>query len=115
MQYDCWIEQRDGETYVKWFYYVRKEEEPIQLDGEKCFIRDMKTGDRYMCRRIEGYPDKKINIRLMHYKGSVVQFTLVFPPLEDGVKKIAIFRPGQRLVGPVKLKKIVREVPKIIR
>ena len=115
MQYDCWIEQRDGETYVKWFYYVRKEEEPIQLDGEKCFISDMKTGDRYMCRRIEGYPDKKINIRLMHYKGSVVQFTLVFPPLEDGVKKIAIFRPGQRLVGPVKLKKIVREVPKIIR
>lgn len=110
-----WIEEVDGETHLTWLKYIKDDEEHIEIDAERCWLGDADTGDRYMCRWIEGYADKKVDIKLMHHKRSVVQFTLVFPPLEESVKRILFVHPGTNSLTVYKLKKVRREVPKIIR
>lgn len=110
-----WIEEVGGETYLTWLKYIKDDEEHIVIDAEHCWLGDADTGDRYMCRRIEGYAGKKVDIKLMHHKRSVVQFTLVFPPLEESVKRILFAHPGTNSLTVYKLKEVKRETPKIIR
>ncbi len=106
---DFWIEQRDGETYVTFLRRINSSEEHISLDGQDFRLRDMKSGDTYICRRIEGYSDKQVDITVRNYQNTIAAFTLVFPPLKKSVKEIQLRHPGMRSEKSFKLKETLRE------
>lgn len=109
-----WIELRDGETYLTLLWPVRSDEESIRIDGSLYSLQDMRTGDCYICRRIEGYPGKEVDMVLKNYQNTVVEFTLVFPPLEEGVKRIRLRHP-QLIPQSYKLKSVLKKPYKVIR
>ena len=111
---DFWIEQRDGETYVTFLRRINGSEEHISLDGQDFKLRDMKSGDTYICRRIEGYDNKRVDITVRNYQNTIAAFTLVFPPLKKEVKKIQLRHPGMRSEKSFKLKETLREQHKTI-
>lgn len=106
---DFWIEERDGETYVTFLRRINSSEEHISLDGQDFRLRDMKSGDTYICRRIEGYSDKQVDITVRNYQNTIAAFTLVFPPLKKSVKEIQLRHPGMRSEKSFKLKETLRE------
>lgn len=106
---DFWIEQRDGETYVTFLRRIGSSEEHITIDGQDFKLRDMKSGDTYICRRIEGYDNKRVDITVRNYQNTIAAFTLVFPPLKKEVKKIQLRHPGMRSPKGYKLKDVVRK------
>lgn len=106
---DFWIEERDGETYVTFLRRINSSEEHISLDGQDFRLRDMKSGDTYICRRIEGYSDKQVDIMVRNYQNTIAAFTLVFPPLKKSVKEIQLRHPGMRSEKSFKLKETLRE------
>lgn len=106
---DFWIEERDGETYVTFLRSIHGNEEHISLDGQDFRLRDMKSGDTYICRRIEGYSDKQVDITVRNYQNTIAAFTLVFPPLKKSVKEIQLRHPGMRSEKSFKLKETLRE------
>ena len=106
---DFWIEERDGETYVTFLRRINGSEEHISLDGQDFRLRDMKSGDTYICRRIEGYSDKQVDITVRNYQNTIAAFTLVFPPLKKSVKEIQLRHPGMRSEKSFKLKETLRE------
>lgn len=106
---DFWIEQRDGETYVTFLRRIGSSEEHITIDGQDFKLRDMKSGDTYICRRIEGYDNKRVDITVRNYQNTIAAFTLVFPPLKKEVKKIQLRHPGMRSEKSFKLKETLRE------
>ena len=111
---DFWIEERDGETYVTFLRRINSSEEHISLDGQDFRLRDMKSGDTYICRRIEGYSDKQVDITVRNYQNTIAAFTLVFPPLKKSVKEIQLRHPGMRSEKSFKLKETLREQHKTI-
>lgn len=111
---DFWIEERDGETYVTFLRRISSSEEHISLDGQDFRLRDMKSGDTYICRRIEGYSDKQVDITVRNYQNTIAAFTLVFPPLKKSVKEIQLRHPGMRSEKSFKLKETLREQHKTI-
>lgn len=112
---DFWIEERDGETYVTFLRRIHGNEDHISLNGRDFKLRDMKSGDTYICRRIEGYSDKQVDITVRNYPNAVATFTLVFPPLKKSVKKIQLRHPGMRSQKGYKLKEVTIEHHKTIR
>lgn len=106
---DFWIEERDGETYVTFLRRINSSEEHISLDGQDFRLRDMKSGDTYICRRIEGYDNKRVDITVRNYQNTIAAFTLVFPPLKKSVKEIQLRHPGMRSEKSFKLKETLRE------
>lgn len=111
---DFWIEERDGETYVTFLRRINSSKEHITLDGQDFKLRDMKSGDTYICRRIEGYDNKRVDITVRNYQKSIVAFTLVFPPLKKSVKKIQLRHPEMPSERGYKLKDVVRKRHKTI-
>lgn len=106
---DFWIEERDGETYVTFLRRIHGNEDHISLNGRDFKLRDMKSGDTYICRRIEGYSDKQVDITVRNYQNTIAAFTLVFPPLKKSVKEIQLRHPGMRSEKSFKLKETLRE------
>lgn len=104
---DFWIEQRDGETYVTFLRRINSSEEHISLDGQDFRLRDMKSGDTYICRRIEGYSNKQVNITVRNYQNAIAAFTLVFPPLKKSVKEIQLRHPEMQSQRGYKLKDVM--------
>lgn len=104
---DFWIEERDGETYVTFLRRISGSEERITLDGQDFKLRDMKSGDTYMCRRIEGYSDKQVDITVRNYQNTIAAFTLVFPPLKKSVKEIQLRHPEMQSQRGYKLKDVM--------
>lgn len=109
-----WIEERDGETYVTFLRSIHGNEDHISLNGRDFKLRDMKSGDTYICRRIEGYSDKQVDITVRNYQNTIAAFTLVFPPLKKSVKEIQLRHPGMRSEKSFKLKETLREQHKTI-
>lgn len=112
---DFWIEERDGETYVTFLRSIHGNEDHISLNGRDFKLRDMKSGDTYICRRIIGYDDKQVDVTVRNYPNAVATFTLVFPPLKKSVKKIQLRHPGMRSQKGYKLKEVTIEHHKTIR
>ena len=79
------------------------------------YIEDRKTGDRYMCRGIKGYGKTQLEGYITGRKGSIVKFTLIFPPLDKHVETIAVRKKDERSVTPVRLDDVIRRPAKIIR
>lgn len=104
---DFWIEERDGETYVTFLRRINSSEEHISLDGQDFRLRDMKSGDTYICRRIEGYSNKQVNITVRNYQNAIAAFTLVFPPLKKSVKEIQLRHPEMQSQRGYKLKDVM--------
>ena len=104
---DFWIEERDGETYVTFLRRINGSEEHISLDGQDFKLRDMKSGDTYICRRIEGYSNKQVDITVRNYQNAIAAFTLVFPPLKKSVKEIQLRHPGMQSQRGYKLKDVM--------
>jgi|GEM_PF-3948242 len=104
---DFWIEERDGETYVTFLRRINSSEEHISLDGQDFRLRDMKSGDTYICRRIEGYSDKQVDITVRNYQNTIAAFTLVFPPLKKSVKEIQLRHPEMQSQRGYKLKDVM--------
>ena len=104
---DFWIEERDGETYVTFLRRINGSEEHISLDGQDFKLRDMKSGDTYICRRIEGYSNKQVDITVRNYQNAIAAFTLVFPPLKKSVKEIQLRHPGMQSQKGYKLKDVM--------
>lgn len=104
---DFWIEERDGETYVTFLRRISGSEERITLDGQDFKLRDMKSGDTYICRRIEGYSNKQVNITVRNYQNAIAAFTLVFPPLKKSVKEIQLRHPEMQSQRGYKLKDVM--------
>lgn len=104
---DFWIEERDGETYVTFLRRINSSEEHISLDGQDFKLRDMKSGDTYICRRIEGYSNKQVGITVRNYQNAIAAFTLVFPPLKKSVKEIQLRHPGMQSQRGYKLKDVM--------
>lgn len=121
MDRNFWIVQGDEETYVTYLWCVREKEEHIGIDGNRFYLLDMDSGDRYMCRRIEGYPDKKVDLKLQNLQRTVVEFTLVFPPLEESLKRIQLAHPQARSQMKFKkkhgykLKEVLKQKYKVIQ
>lgn len=112
---DFWIEERDGETYVTFLRSIHGNEDHISLNGRDFKLRDMKSGDTYICRRIIGYDNKQVDVTVRNYPNAVATFTLVFPPLKKSVKKIQLRHPGMRSQKGYKLKEVTIEHHKTIR
>lgn len=104
---DFWIEERDGETYVTFLRRIHGNEDHISLDGQDFRLRDMKSGDTYICRRIEGYSNKQVNITVRNYQNAIAAFTLVFPPLKKSVKEIQLRHPEMQSQRGYKLKDVM--------
>ena len=67
----------------------------------------MKSGDTYICRRIEGYSNKQVDITVRNYQNAIAAFTLVFPPLKKSVKEIQLRHPGMQSQKGYKLKDVM--------
>lgn len=115
MRHKFWIERHDGETHLVMLKYVESDRQLFRLDGVTRYIEDRDTGDRYMCRGIVGYGKTQLEGYITGRKGSIVAFTLVFPPLDKHVENIAVRKQGERSVMPVRLDDVMRRPAKIIR
>ncbi len=63
----------------------------LAVDFGEVALIDPKTGDRYMCRRVENFEDKLAVLSLDNSKrGVVVQFTGIYPPIPKRVKRVAL-------------------------
>ena len=86
----------------------------LGVDFAELALIDPKTGDRYMCRRVENYEDKFVALSIGDKAGVVVKITAIYPPLPKKVRRVelAIHTPnGWERTGTVfKLKKDERPV-----
>ena len=110
-----WIERHADETHLVMLKHIESDRQFIRLDGKSRYIEDRKTGDRYMCRGIEGVGKKVVEAYITGHKGDVVRFTLIFPPLDDQVDAISIRKDGEKTVPVYRLKDVERKPTRIIR
>ena len=110
-----WIERHADETHLVMLKHIESDRQFIRLDGKSRYIEDRKTGDRYMCRGIEGVGKKVVEAYITGHKGDVVRFTLIFPPLDDQVDVISIRKDGEKTVPVYRLKDVERKPTRIIR
>ena len=110
-----WIERHADETHLVMLKLIESDRQFIRLDGKSRYIEDRKTGDRYMCRGIEGVGKKVVEAYITGHKGDVVRFTLIFPPLDDQVDAISIRKDGEKTVPVYRLKDVERKPTRIIR
>ena len=86
----------------------------LGVDFAELALIDPKTGDRYMCRRVENYEDKFVALSIGDKAGVVVKITGIYPPLPKKVRRVelAINTPnGWERTGTVfDLKKAERPV-----
>lgn len=115
MHHKYWIETYPDETHLVMLKYVDRDRQLFRLDGVTRYIEDRKTGDRYMCRGIKGYGKTQLEGYITGRKGSIVKFTLIFPPLDKHVETIAVRKKDERSVTPVRLDDVIRRPAKIIR
>lgn len=115
MHHKYWIETYPDETHLVMLKYVDRDRQLFRLDGVTRYIEDRKTGDRYMCRGIKGYGKTQLEGYITGRKGSIVKFTLIFPPLDKHVETIAVRKKDERSVTPVRLDDVMRRPAKIIR
>lgn len=115
MRHTYRIETYPDETHLVILKYVTSDRMLFRLDGLTRYIEDRKTGDRYMCRGIVGYGKTQLEGYITGRKGSIVRFTLIFPPLDKQVETMAIRKQGERSVISVRLDDVLRRPAKIIR
>lgn len=83
------IDANETETLVD--FIVRPSHDPGWLIfSEKTFLRDQTTNDMYKVRSIEGGIPLGELLIIKGRRGQSICFTLVFPPLGKGVKKIDV-------------------------
>lgn len=115
MRHKYWIETYPDETHLVMLKYVNTDRQLFRLDGVTRYIEDRDTGDRYMCRGIMGYGKRQLEGYITGRKGSIVRFTLIFPPLDRQVKTISIRKQNESTVPTVRLDEVRRRPTKIIR
>lgn len=115
LRHKFWVESADGETRLVLLVPINRDPQRIVIDASQSYIYDTVTGDRYMCRRIEGYGGKSIDISVAGNGGSLTCFTLVFPRLERSVKRVVFHCPGFDHEAVYALDDISRDPVRVIR
>lgn len=62
----------------------------LGVDFAELALIDPKTGDRYMCRRVENYEDKFVALSIGDKAGVVVKITAIYPPLPEKVRRVEL-------------------------
>jgi hypothetical protein len=62
----------------------------LGVDFAELALIDPKTGDRYMCRRVENYEDKFVALSIGDKAGVVVKITAIYPPLPKKVRRVEL-------------------------
>lgn len=62
----------------------------LGVDFDELALIDPKTGDRYMCRRVENYGDKFVALSIGDKAGVVVKITGIYPPIPEKVRRIEL-------------------------
>ena len=62
----------------------------LGVDFDELALVDTKTGDRYMCRRVENYEDKFVALSIGDKAGVVVKITAIYPPIPQKVRRVAL-------------------------
>ena len=117
MRHPLWIEKHKDYTLVTLFRYVGLDCYRVDVNVDNFKIIDMNTKDTYKCRGIYGSNEKHIAYDLMNHQHTILPVELVFPPLEDGVEKLAIDTNIDNIpmTHIVSLKDVLHKSPKIIR
>ena len=117
MRHPLWIEKHKDFTLVTLFRYVGLDCYRVDVNVDNFKIIDMNTKDTYKCRGIYGSNEKHIAYDLMNHQHTILPVELVFPPLEDGVEKLAIDTNIDNIpmTHIVSLKDVLHKSPKIIR
>lgn len=62
----------------------------LGVDFSELALVDPKTGDRYMCRRVENYEDKFVALSIGDKAGVVVKITGIYPPIPEKVRRMEL-------------------------
>ena len=62
----------------------------LGVDFDELALVDTKTGDRYMCRRVENYEDNFVALSIGDKAGIVVKITAIYPPIPQKVRRLAL-------------------------
>ena len=62
----------------------------LGVDFAELALDDPKTGDRYMCRRVENYEDKLAALSIVDKAGVVVTMTGIYPPIPKKVRRVEL-------------------------
>ncbi|MBQ8969034.1 MAG: M56 family metallopeptidase [Bacteroidaceae bacterium] len=62
----------------------------LGVDFAELALVDPKTGDRYMCRRVENYEDKFVALSIGDKAGVVVKITGIYPPIPEKVRRMEL-------------------------
>lgn len=116
MKCNFYIEQHPDETHLV-LLYPSSGNNSISIDFSQAYILDSKTGDRYMLRRVEGFDSPNITFEGRKTRNSILQFTLVFPPLAKSVRQISFHLPSKNndYAPTYKLKNVLRNPKRIIK
>lgn len=114
LRHGFWVETSGSETRVMLLWPIHSDPQRIRIDATGSYIYDTATGDRYMCRRIEGYDSKRIDFRVKSHCGALACFTLVFPRLDESVRYVMLNCPGVNKEAEFRLKDISRDPVHII-
>ncbi len=114
LRHGFWVETSGSETRVMLLWPIHGDPQRIRIDATGSYIYDIDTGDRYMCRRIEGYDSKRIDFRVKSHRGALACFTLVFPRLDESVRYVMLNCPGVNKEAEFRLKDISRDPVHII-
>ena len=115
LRHGFWVETSGSETRVMLLWPIYEDPQRISIDATGSYIYDTATGDRYMCRRIEGYGSKRIDLRVKSHRGALACFTLVFPRLDESVRNVMMHCPHINDETVFRLKDISREPVRVIR
>lgn len=115
LRHKFWVESAGGETRLVLLVPITRDPQRINIDASQSYIYDTATGDRYMCRRIEGYGGKSIDISVEGCGGLLACFTLVFPRLERSVRSVVFHCPGFDHEAVYALNDISRDPVRVIR
>lgn len=118
MRCDFHIERHNGETHLINYYSQQAKNGTVTLDYSNAYIEDVETGDRYMLRRVEGFDSPRVTFPAKDTQNCILQMTLIFPPLESGVRNIRFCNsPTTRtsVPGVYKLKDVQRKPKRTIK
>ena len=62
----------------------------LAVDFDQLALVDPKTGDRYMCRRVENYDGKLVTLSIGDNAGVVVKMTGIYPPIPKKVRRVEL-------------------------